>query len=63
MSEQEYYARDLALMVEINEYRKQCDAAHYTIYDANIHITQLELERVKLRQEYAVLKHGGQNND
>lgn len=63
MSEQEYYARDLALCVAINEAHGKCIAAEREIFAANIEMQKLNKERVALRQEFLNYKLGGQHHD
>ena len=63
MSEQEFLARDLALRIEINEKQSAIEQAYQTIWGANVDITHLQAERIKLRQQYYKSKQGGQNND
>lgn len=63
MSEQEFLARDLALRIEINEKQSAIEQAYQTLWSANVDITHLQAERIKLRQRYYKSKQGGQNND
>ena len=63
MSEQEFAARDLALCIELNEQRKRCNNAQLDIFNANLTMTRIQEDRIKLRQEYYNSKQGGQNND
>ena len=39
MSEQEYYARDMELQIEINDHRARCQKAQTVIYEANCEMT------------------------
>ena len=64
MSEQEFYARDMELQIEINDHRARCQKAQTVIYEANCEMTKLENERIRLRQEsYNAKIAGGQNHD
>ena len=62
MSEQEFLARDAALLIEINEERQICINAERQILDANMRMQKLNKERIVLRQQYAREK-GGQHHD
>lgn len=73
MSEQEFLARDAALLIEINEKQKNIESAYQTLWAANVDITKLQAERIKLRHVYErrniplrQIKNrnlGGQNHD
>ena len=63
MSEQEFAARDLALCIELDEQRRRCNKAQAEIWNANMAMTDIQEDRIKLRQEYYNSKQGGQNND
>lgn len=52
MTEQEFLARDLALRIEINEKQSAIEQAYQILWSANVDITQLQAERIKLRQMY-----------
>ena len=62
MTEQEFLARDAALLIEINEERDICINAERMILDANMRMQKLNKERIVLRQQYAREK-GGQHHD
>lgn len=62
MTEQEFLARDAALLIEINEERDICINAERQILDANMRMQKLNKERIVLRQQYAREK-GGQHHD
>ena len=62
MSEQEFLARDAALLIEINEERETCINAERQILSANMRMQKLNKERIVLRQQYAQEK-GGQHHD
>lgn len=65
MTENEFMARDCALLIEINEERQICINAERQILDANMRMQKLNKERLALRQEYARNKYpkGGQHHD
>ena len=73
MTEQEFLARDAALLIEINEKQKNIESAYQTLWAANVDITQLQAERIKLRHVYErrniplrqikKSKQGGQHHD
>ena len=63
MTEQEFLARDAALLLEEQDERKICVVAQAQILDANRRMNAINAERIKLRQEYSRTKQGGQNND
>ena len=63
MSKQEFYAREHALLIEINEQQERCAKAQGEIYDANVQITLINKARLALRQKYLNSKFGGQNHD
>ena len=62
MTEQEFLARDCALLIEISEERGICINAERQILDANMRMQKLNKERIVLRQQYAREK-GGQHHD
>ena len=63
MSEQEFMARDAALLIEINEERGVCVEAQKKIMEANVRMIKLNNERIALKQAYVKSKFGEQNHD
>lgn len=52
MTEQEFLARDAALLIELHEERRICIEAQKQIYEANVRMQELNKERIVLRQKY-----------